>query len=124
VTEPQEQPGGSFNLADADLRTAQDEFDRAAYAVQQEFAALVARVSENPSEGDTFLEAKKVAAALEAEGLKFRDLTRRLAQEIGESAQSYQALNAAGADKIAQIGRSLPDGGGATFSRLVPGGPQ
>jgi hypothetical protein len=122
VTAPQQpQTGQSFSLTGTDLDNARREFDQAAVEVQKQFSELVARVVENPSEGAAFRAAIRVANQLEEEANKFRKLTRSLAEDIATSRTTYAQLNAAGADDIAQVGRGLD--GGATYSRLVPKGP-
>lgn len=120
MTAPQQpSTGQSFTVTGTDLEAARRDFDQTAVEVQRQFSELVARVVENPSEGDAFQAAIQVANKLEEEANKFRKLTRQLAEDISSSKAAYEALNAAGTDDMVQVGRGID--GGTTYSRLVPG---
>jgi Tfp pilus assembly protein PilX len=57
-------PGGSFNLTEAALKQAENELNAAAAAVQRQFTLLEQAVLDNPSKGDAFTAAQRVAGDL------------------------------------------------------------
>jgi Tfp pilus assembly protein PilX len=112
-------PGGSFNLTEAALRQAENELNAAAAAVQRQFTLLEQAVIENPSRGDAFTAAHRVAGELRVQAKKFQRLTEQLAENIG--VRNYMSNNATGAQAIGNVAGAIDGGGGATFDRLVRG---
>jgi hypothetical protein len=115
-------PGGSFNLTEAALKQAENELNAAAAAVQRQFTLLEQAVLDNPSKGDAFTAAQRVAGDLRNQATKFQQLTEQLASNVGVSLKNYMANNAAGAQALSSVAGMASDlGSGATFSRLSPG---
>ena len=106
-------PGNSFNLTEAALRTAQERFDAAALAVQNQFTKLEQAVLDNRSRGAAFLAAQRVAAELKNQAREFQDLTQNLAASVGLAAKKYTATSQAGVQAINAVT------GGASYDRLV-----
>src|SRR5262249_42774509 len=105
---------------EAALKQAENELNAAAAAVQRQFTLLEQAVVENPSKGDAFTAAQRVAGELRGQATRFQQLTEQLAGNIGGSARNYMANNAAGAQAMNSVA-GMVDGGGATFDRLMRG---
>lgn len=114
-------PGGSFNMTEAALRQAENELNAAAGAVQRQFTLLEQAVLENPSKGDAFTAAQRVATALREQARRFQGMTEQLAGNIGVSSKNYMANNAAGSQAINAVAGMVDGGGGASYDRLTGG---
>jgi hypothetical protein len=110
-------------MTEAALKQAENELNAAAGAVQRQFTLLEQAIFENPSKGDAFRAAQRVATALREEARKFQGMTEQLAGNIGVSAKNYMANSAAGSQAINAVAGMIDGGagGGESFTRLTGG---
>lgn len=114
-------------MTEAALKQAENELNAAAGAVQRQFQLLERSVLDNPSTGDAFVAAQRVATALREQALKFQGMTEQLANNIGVSSKNYMANNAAGSQAINAVAGMIDGGGGGgggggdSFNRLTGG---
>ncbi|GIH21032.1 WXG100 family type VII secretion target [Rugosimonospora africana] len=112
---------GKFNLSEAALKKAQDDLDQAAQQVQQTFKNLEEAVLNNPSKGDAFTAAQRVASELTQQANKFNQYANQLAENVGISARNYQSNSDSGVQSFGTVSGNVQNLQTSTLSRLSPG---